>query len=65
MKISSRPLPFEMRKLNLKSPENVQEHLFVSAINRTRNLSCACVSACDRTRYMTGPVNQCASEDWN
>ena len=39
---------------NLKSEENVQEHLFATAINRTRNLNFAC--GCDHTRYMTRPV---------
>ena len=33
------------------SPESVEERLFASAINRTRNL------ICDHTRYMTKPGN--------
>ena len=40
---------------SVKSPENVQECLFTSAINGTRNLICVCAGACIHAHYMTRP----------
>ena len=35
--------PFQTRKLNLKSPESIEELLFMSAINRMCNFIFMCV----------------------
>ena len=55
MKTRCRLLSFHVTKAEFEASRKHPKALVASAINHTRKIICACVSACayDRTRYMT------------